>query len=182
MPPAYVRTIEEEILYEYAKLISRSVFGGKINYGFVSDRFKALKRGDATMSGTIREWQREQELPKICVFCGADENLQVDHLIPRSRGGPDSADNMVLACDTCNASRGDQGVFQWLGLKEKDRLHRLVAGKYLKELYDLHAAKGTFNIQKDEISKLCPACKNGLTCARWNKVHELTCLCLESIF
>ena len=68
MPPRYVQTIEDEILYEYAKLISRSALGGEINYGFVSDRFKALRSGDATMSGTIREWQREQELPKECVF------------------------------------------------------------------------------------------------------------------
>jgi hypothetical protein len=68
--------MREEILYEYAKLISRTVFQGEINYRFVSDRFKALKGGEVTMSGTIREWQREQELPRLCVFCGTGENLQ----------------------------------------------------------------------------------------------------------
>ena len=182
MPPAYVKTIEEEILYEYAKLISRSVFGGQINYRFVSDRFKALRSGEATMSGTIREWQREQELPKECVFCGASDNLQVDHLIPRNRGGSDAADNIVWACNTCNASRGDQGIFQWLGLKEKDKLHRLVAGKYLKQLYELHAARGTLKIHKDCISELCPKCKNVSTCVKWDKVRELSCFCLESVF
>jgi len=140
MPPAYVRSIEEEILYEYAKLISRSTFAGKINYAFVSNRFKALLNGEATMSGTIREWQKEQDLLKECVFCGATDNLQTDHLVPRSRGGSDSADNLVLTCAGCNASRRDQGVFQWLGLKEKDKLHRLVAGKYLKQLHELHSS------------------------------------------
>ncbi len=135
MPPPYVRTIKEEIFYEYAKLISRSVFTGQINYRFVSDRFKALRDGQATMSGMIREWQREQELPKECVFCGARGNLQIDHLIPRSRGGPDSADNTVWSCSSCNAARGDQGVFQWLGLKRKDHLHRLVADKRKKDRF-----------------------------------------------
>ncbi len=38
-----------------------------------------------------------------------------------------STDNLVQACKTCNSSRGDKGVFEWLGLKEKDNLHRLVA-------------------------------------------------------
>ncbi|MFA5240662.1 MAG: hypothetical protein WC476_13280 [Phycisphaerae bacterium] len=104
MPPFYVKTIKEEILYEYAKLISRSAFKGSINYGFVTDRFKALRDGSATMSGTIREWQREQELDKECVFCGALEGLQTDHLIPRSRGGPDSADNSVLSYIASTAS------------------------------------------------------------------------------
>jgi len=182
MPPGYVRTIREEIFYEYAKLISRSVFDGKINYKFVSDRFKAFRDGQATMSGTIREWQREQELPEECVFCGSKANLQVDHLIPRSRGGSDSADNTVWSCSTCNASRGDKGVFQWLGLKKKDRLHRLVAGKYLKQLYELHNEKLTLDISKDLISKLCPRCRNDATCTEWNTVQKLTCLCLESIF
>jgi hypothetical protein len=182
LPPAYVNTIEEEILYEYAKLISRSVFGGRINYRFVSDRFKALRSGKATMSGTIREWQREQELPKECVFCGARDNIQVDHLIPRNRGGSDAADNIVWACDRCNASRGDQGVFQWLGLKEKDKLHRLVAGKYLKQLYELHTTRGTLDVPKDSIGQLCPKCKNGPTCVKWGKVSKLTCFCLESVF
>ncbi len=182
MPPGYVRNIEEEIFYEYAKLISRSVFGGQINYRFVSDRFKALRNGEINMSGTIREWQREQELPKECVFCATNDNLEVDHLIPRNRGGSDEADNVVWACKTCNTSRGDQGVFQWLGLKKKDKLHRLVAGKYLKELYGVHVICGTLWIDKDNITQLCPKCRNGPTCIDWDKVHELTCFCLESVF
>ncbi|MFH0772323.1 MAG: hypothetical protein V1933_06860 [Candidatus Omnitrophota bacterium] len=61
MPPPYVKTIKEEILYEYAKLISRSAFKGKLNYGFVTDRFKALRDGSATMSGTIK---RKGTFPK----------------------------------------------------------------------------------------------------------------------
>ena len=182
MPPAYVTTMREEILYEYAKLISRSVFGGQINHRFVADRFKALRDGRATISGTNREWQREQELPKECGFCRSTENLQIDHLIPRSRGGPDSADNTVWSCQGCNASRGDQGVFQWLGLKKKDDLHRLVAGKYLKQLLDLHKERGTLDVHKRDILRLCPRCRNRATCAGWGKEQELTCFCLESVF
>ena len=76
----------------------------------------------------MREWERKQELPKECVFCRSTSNLTTDHLIPRSRGGDDSADNVVLACQSCNISRGEKGIFEWFGLKEKDKLHRLVAG------------------------------------------------------
>ncbi|MCK9555097.1 HNH endonuclease [bacterium] len=182
MPPKYVKTIREELLYEYAKLMSRSVFDGKLNYGFVSDRFKALRDGVITISGTIREWQREQEFPKECVFCGSPENLQMDHLIPKHRGGPDSADNMVWSCRNCNISRGDKGIFVWLGLHEKDNLHRLVAGKYLKQLLDMHEAKGTMDVHKDDIEILCKGCKNKQVCIQWNSEKELTCFCLESIF
>lgn len=57
MPPAYVRTIREEILYEYAKLISRSVFNGGLNRGFITNRWKDLRDGAITMSGTMRNGQ-----------------------------------------------------------------------------------------------------------------------------
>lgn len=181
MPPAYVKTIQEEIYYEYAKLISRSALG-EINYRFVSDRFKTLRDGEITISGTYREWQKEQELPQECVFCSSSDNLQVDHLIPQSRGGSDSADNVVWSCNSCNLSRGNKGVFQWLGLKKKDDLHRLVAGKYLKQLFELHNQKGTLGVHKNSIVQLCPQCKNGPTCVEWDVVQKLTCFCLECVF
>jgi hypothetical protein len=180
MPPGYVKTIREEILYEYAKLISRSAHG-KIVYPFVADRFKKLRDGQVTISGTIREWEREQELPHQCVFCGSTEDLSTDHLIPKSRGGDDSADNLVQACKTCNSSRGDKGVFEWLGLKEKDKLHRLVAGKYLKQLLKIHEQEKTIDISVDQLTQLCGRCPLPEVCRKWKKVGELTCFCLESV-
>ncbi len=180
MPPAYVRTVREEILYEYAKLISRSAYGS-LQRGFITERFGKLRNGEITISGTIREWEREQELPRQCVFCGSTANLTTDHLIPVNKGGNDSADNLVLSCSSCNSSRGDRGVFEWLGLKRKDQLHRLVAGKYLKQLLHLHEDHHTLDVRKDQVTKLCKACPLPDVCRTWAKEEELTCFCLESI-
>jgi hypothetical protein len=183
MPPRFVKTIREELFYEYAKLICRSVYGSvEANRGFITNCFKDLRDGRKTMSGTMREWQREQEMPRECVFCKATETLQTDHLIPRSRGGLDTADNVVWTCSRCNQSRNDRGIFAWLGLKEKDHLHRLVAGKYLKELFDMHESRGTLDISTDNLTDLCPACRNSPVCLQWDKVGKLTCFCLESVF
>jgi hypothetical protein len=180
MPPPYVKTVREEIFYEYAKLISRSAYKS-LQRGFITDRFKKLRDGKISISDTIREWEREQELPKECVFCGSQEDLTTDHLIPRNRGGDDSADNLVLACQSCNASRGDKGIFEWLGLKRKDDLHRLVAGKYLKELLRVHEAAGTLEVSKTDIGGLCEQCPLPGICEEWDSVGELTCFCLESV-
>lgn len=180
MPPLYVRNIREEILYEYAKLISRSAYGS-LERGFITDRFKKLRDGEITISDTIREWEREQELPKECVFCGATESLTTEHLIPQNRGGGNLADNLVLSCKSCNSSRRDKGIFEWLGLKKKDVLHRLVAGKYLKELLRIHTESKTLDITKSQIGLLCKSCPLPDVCKEWDKVGELTCFCLESV-
>jgi 5-methylcytosine-specific restriction endonuclease McrA len=41
-----------------------------------------------------------------CVYCGSGEDLTFDHVIPRSRGGRTSWDNIVAACSPCNLRKG----------------------------------------------------------------------------
>jgi len=43
-----------------------------------------------------------------CQYCGSDHHLTVDHVIPRSKGGPDSWDNVVTSCAPCNLKKGDR--------------------------------------------------------------------------
>lgn len=181
MPPGYVRTISDEIFYEYAKLISRAAMG-KVDYPFVWNRYAALRSGEIHMSDTISEWYMELKTERCCVYCGSTDRLTADHLIPRSRGGTDSADNVVVACQGCNSKRGANGVYVWLGRKGKEKINRIVAGKYLKMLYDMHGAAGTLGVSAAEIVSLCHRCGNSGFCERDYCVRKLTCYCLESIF
>lgn len=41
-----------------------------------------------------------------CVYCGRGEDLTFDHVVPRSRGGRTSWDNIVAACSRCNLDKG----------------------------------------------------------------------------
>ena len=41
-----------------------------------------------------------------------------DHVIPRCRGGSDQDDNLVLACQACNAARGALSVAAWWAVVE----------------------------------------------------------------
>ncbi len=44
-----------------------------------------------------------------CQFCGrSDIALTVDHVIPSSRGGEDTWENLVCACVRCNNRKGDR--------------------------------------------------------------------------
>jgi len=41
-----------------------------------------------------------------CQYCGFDEDLTFDHVIPRSRGGRTTWENVVTACAPCNLLKG----------------------------------------------------------------------------
>ncbi len=44
-----------------------------------------------------------------CQYCGQiGENLSIDHVIPRSRGGEHSWDNVTTACLSCNVFKGNR--------------------------------------------------------------------------
>src|SRR5436309_6572743 len=42
-----------------------------------------------------------------CQYCGARSNLTVDHVVPRSKGGGSSWDNIVASCAPCNRRKGN---------------------------------------------------------------------------
>ena len=49
-----------------------------------------------------------------CVYCRARVNdLTRDHVIPKCQGGSDAASNLVMACKTCNSSKGGRTPEQW---------------------------------------------------------------------
>lgn len=52
-----------------------------------------------------------------CQYCGGTPQkgylLQVDHVIPRSKGGKTVAQNLVTACFLCNSGKSDGALVQW---------------------------------------------------------------------
>ena len=44
-----------------------------------------------------------------CVYCGAAAS-SIDHVVPRSRGGTHTWDNVVAACSRCNHAKADRSV------------------------------------------------------------------------
>src|SRR4051794_20774011 len=43
-----------------------------------------------------------------CQYCGARTTLTVDHVIPRSKGGLSTWENIVASCAPCNRRKGDR--------------------------------------------------------------------------
>ena len=43
-----------------------------------------------------------------CQYCGAKSDLTLDHVLPRSRNGKDTWENLVTACNKCNVDKGNR--------------------------------------------------------------------------
>jgi 5-methylcytosine-specific restriction endonuclease McrA len=42
-----------------------------------------------------------------CQYCGSRANLTVDHVVPKSKGGSSTWENIVASCAPCNRRKGD---------------------------------------------------------------------------
>jgi 5-methylcytosine-specific restriction endonuclease McrA len=43
-----------------------------------------------------------------CAYCGSKKELTIDHIIPKSRGGKNSWNNLITCCLPCNLKKGDK--------------------------------------------------------------------------
>lgn len=60
-------------------------------------------------------WVRAQEFIP-CTYCGAHltgKQIEVDHVVPLSRGGDHLPSNFCIACRSCNASKKDKLLSEW---------------------------------------------------------------------
>jgi hypothetical protein len=53
---------------------------------------------------------------RVCWYCGAKKNLEVDHRNPRVVGGSDDDANLSIACRRCNKTKNGQTVEQFRAL------------------------------------------------------------------
>jgi hypothetical protein len=65
------------------------------------------RKGSRSLTNAMMEevWARDEGK---CVECGAMQDIEFDHMVPFSKGGATSVDNLRLLCRPCNRSRGNR--------------------------------------------------------------------------
>lgn len=69
-----------------------------------------------TNSGEARRiWKQKirEEWNHQCAYCGSKDNLTIDHIVPRSRGGTDFTKNVVCCCNSCNHDKSHHDWEEW---------------------------------------------------------------------
>lgn len=77
-------------------------------------RYRARLQGvEATL--TVAEWHAILEaFGHRCAYCLRHGKMTQDHVVPVSRGGAHTAGNIVPACLSCNAKKGNRLIFVML--------------------------------------------------------------------
>ena len=97
-----------------------------------SRRARAARRRQRRVAAVVNDltaaqWAAIKTAWDGCAYCGAtDRALQRDTMLPISRGGAYTLENVVPACGSCNASKGNDEVTSWLRRKRLDERAFLV--------------------------------------------------------
>lgn len=168
-PLPEIKTIRDMIWYQYAKIIAKSSFdhkdgkeAKKHSFGFIRKTFRQLQSGEKSWSNIMREDWQFVESDKVCIYCGCTEDLQREHIVPKSINiKPECKEcerilgihNQIWACKKCNGAggKGTKGLYTFY--KEKypeerkfhDLIPMLVEKKYLKTIYCCHECNGTLD-------------------------------------
>jgi 5-methylcytosine-specific restriction endonuclease McrA len=117
-----------------------------------------------------------------CAYCHQEatptNRWEVDHIVPRSRGGSDRPANLALSCHACNQAKGDQTAEEFG--------HPVVQAQAKLPLKDAAAVNSTRRALHDRLLALglpVEAASGG--CTKWNrmrrglpKTHWLDALCV----
>jgi len=80
----------------------------------------------------IRNKSLKVNAPKKCERCGADDRLERDHIIPLSKGGLDTPENLHYLCNTCHKFRhSEEKILR--AIKRHERRVELLREKLSKE-------------------------------------------------
>lgn len=78
-------------------------------------RTRAKQRtGRTTLAPVVRAFVFERD-GDVCRYCaGTEAPFEIDHIHPASRGGSDAPENLTVACEPCNRSKGAKTLAEWM--------------------------------------------------------------------
>jgi len=118
-----IATVGELLHWSYANLAmahaavtAKAERYERVQFMIRSRLYAGLNKGSMSVGPIVDDERLKLVLPRACCYCGDRDRdrLSADHLLPTKRGGPDTGDNLVWACRSCNSSKGARDVLEWL--------------------------------------------------------------------
>jgi 5-methylcytosine-specific restriction endonuclease McrA len=126
LPPS-VESRVHNIITWVARLLRLSPVGA-MSLELVRFDLQAIEQPEISgveyQQGTLAGYElREYLLLKwghACAYCGkGDHPLQIEHIVPKVKGGSNRVSNLCIACEACNQAKGSKDLEQFLGKKQE---------------------------------------------------------------
>ena len=113
--------ISPENKIELVKLCDEKIAEYEEKYG--KKIWKHGARSSRIISGSIRYevLKRAKDRCELCGISRGQKRLDIDHIVPRNKGGPNVIENMQALCYTCNSQKSDRDDTDfrlWQGMYE----------------------------------------------------------------
>ena len=132
------KTVRESLYWSYANLamaFASSKHGEpeyqQVDFIVRNKIYHGLLKGKLLLGSLLIDEREKLATANACCYCGSSEDLTLDHLVPQLKGGIHSSDNLVVACRSCNSSKGALDLIEWM--KKRDTFPTLcLLRRYLK--------------------------------------------------
>ena len=184
MPPSSVRTLEDLIYWQSAKIMTRPASRPR-QYALAVDRLARIR------SGEIRPDAGEEALrrgpPSRCDLCGGEGPLTEDPVFARLTAGRSDAGVGLWLCPSCRASKDSRGLYEyWVDgaapARARDGPPHVAEGAYLRLLKDLFTRADVLDWKERNLhAKVCPSCQLRSVCQQQGVELKLSPLCLDAV-
>lgn len=110
---------------QHQNAYNRSLYKSSPNFRYSRRQKTAIRRRNVDAVPPIGEEILLEDFGGLCAYCERPATTY-DHVIPVSKGGRTTPDNIVPACRPCNASKGTKDVFEWMELKGISPSHQFI--------------------------------------------------------
>lgn len=119
--------------------------------------FKAYKEGRWNIHDLLQFNVAKIKNNNFCWYCGKElppSELTIDHVFPRSKGGENDMDNIIMVCKNCNSSKGNMDLFEWYSTVRKEWPPINVLVHYMKNIYIYSKEHGLMDKHSTDLDKM----------------------------
>lgn len=96
----------------------------RLRYRVLQRKYEALKVKAAVNLKGILTWMERMRSKRVvtCYYCQKlvpTLDIHFDHIVPLSKGGPHSIENLCVTCAFCNLSKGAKPVRAWIRMGQQ---------------------------------------------------------------
>jgi hypothetical protein len=161
--PIEPKTVGEALFWSYANLTMAYASKRhslptyqKVDYIVRNKNYHGLLRGKLKLGSFFKDEKSKIASSDTCCYCGSQTALSMDHLVPQFSGGAHSADNLIVACRSCNSSKGKIEFLEWMDKRNQfPPLQPL--RRYLKLAIIYCTENDLMNVPLQSVSEIDPA-------------------------